>query len=633
MTKTSVWAVVGFAAHVVCWLPACGSDQVDEDTPGVFGADAGLAPSAPGGGVRSLEPQGGPEAPPADGGPGRPAADRRPELSEADGGPILVDAAAAAPEADAGLPTGDNPGARDGGPSATGISWEECAEAADCVEQAENALASLSMPRQDSLAFVSAACTHTTVMDEFFGSVSGPSCHCSIDESASLRIGPVGAGCFVVGRGGHCLWDDQEFSGCTRGEAETCTTVCEELERRLADDAARTFETRVMHATCEQSVCHAVVEIDGSCYADGSYRVGQDYDCSMGGEAILDRHLQPVEGPELVVIPTTGSLYMEGTNGHFRISVNSEYYGQKHLGTGFSASAQFYEVEGDLEIFGEILDPLEGIDDCGVARQSNQAVFPQVEHFDVEEAALFDDGRVVALAPSLSTTDRFFPYSVNLSEQGIEPRFGGSYGVLVSGGAFESPMVVRDIQLPQTLSIPSLEGVSRIERAELRLTWTGRGESPLTVSLSILPTLADSGLDPYRINCSVADDGEFVVPAEVLEAAPEGFVTASFHRQNSFVAESAQNALLVIASVNVKHRLALGERCDGSDVVEACLRHAEYLREMHQQCSWAEAAPIEVLCPDYLAESCQGCPEYFDCVVENTECAPLLTRHLGCACP
>lgn len=514
----------------------------------------------------------------------------------------------------------------------TGPFESECEEQSDCIELEEQKLASLSRPATYSHTFVGATCEYSSFTDESGRSVSGMACICSISDNGSLVIGPVGRDCYQVGRGGDCLWGDGEFSGCTRGDTEFCTTVCDEFETRLKLDAERTFETRVFYATCEQSLCHSVVEIDGRCYADGSYRTGQEYDCSLDAEAILENDRKSKEEPELDPISNSSSYYIDGTDGYFRISVNKHYYGTSDTGTSLVAEAEFFQAEGETQSYGEVIDPLEGVDDCGVSVQGNQIDFPSIERIEVDKVAVVDEGREYLLEPHISVVGS---YHIALSEQGVEPRYGGSYGMSVEGGNFSERVVLDGIELPQMLSIPELESNNRIDRDELRLTWTGRGDAPLSVRFMIKPTLSDSGFTTYNIDCQLIDDGEFVIPAEIFEVAPEGFVEAYFRRENRFIVKSNDYAILTIGSINVTHRFALGERCDGSEVVDACLRYAEHRRAKEEECSFFQVAPspLEVICPDYLAESCKGCPEYFECAIENTVCNPFLTYYIGCSCP
>jgi hypothetical protein len=103
-----------------------------------------------------------------------------------------------------------------------------------------------------------------------------------------LYIGPTGAGCFVRGRAGDCLWDDSEFESCTAGEP-VCAAICDELNRRYAADAANLFDVELRYSACEEGACHHVLRIDAACYADYSFENGRGYDCTLSDAEILTR--------------------------------------------------------------------------------------------------------------------------------------------------------------------------------------------------------------------------------------------------------------------------------------------------------------------------------------------------------
>ena len=136
----------------------------------------------------------------------------------------------------------------------------------------------------------------------------------------------------------------------------------------------------------------------------------------------------------------------------------------------------------------------------------------------------------------------------------------------------------------------------------------------------------------YEIECLLEDDGEHTIPAEVLEAAPEGFVMAWFTREVRDFAEQGDTQLLLIGRVEVEHRFALGAGCEQPEVMQACERYAEHVRARYAECSTAEPPSMAELCPAYVAESCQTCPEQFDCMAANLVCEAGGLTHYARTC-
>lgn len=173
--------------------------------------------------------------------------------------------------------------------------------------------------------------------------------------------------------------------------------------------------------------------------------------------------------------------------------------------------------------------------------------------------------------------------------------------------------------MPEALAITSLAATKRVPRAALGLRWIGRGAAPLRVRLWVTAQPGDFN-DPYEIECLLEDDGEFELPAAVLAAAPEGFVTAEFERAERKHSNTGDKRLLTIARVNETHHFALGERCERPEALAACERYAEHLAQVYEDCGGVPVPPLAETCPAYLSESCRACPEYFDCLIASTSC-------------
>ncbi len=163
----------------------------------------------------------------------------------------------------------------------------ECAVQEDCRQTVLADLEELSRPQSVEFNFVASSCA---VSEASTGTteVSGPACRCELDDGGMRPIGPIGLGCYVSGRGGDCLWSDDEFSGCDSSASDACSALCSELGLRLEADSERTFTGEILLTNCNEGLCESVVSIDGECYVNRAYRAGQSHDCSLGPAAILE---------------------------------------------------------------------------------------------------------------------------------------------------------------------------------------------------------------------------------------------------------------------------------------------------------------------------------------------------------
>jgi len=534
--------------------------------------------------------------------------------------------------------SGGQSGAEALGGNEPGGAEEECTPQL-CEQAALADLQVVSQPRVLDVAYAGASCSSTSVITgSELGTVSGSACECALADGGVRAIGPVGLGCYVLGHGGECLWGDDEFQGCNINDPSSCQGVCAELEQRQEADAAKSYDAELVYTACggtEDGVndCQSVVSIDGRCYANRDYNQARSYDCALGAAAILEQHRLATTPPEQSLILETSTPYLPGTNGMLQLTTSQEYWGTVPGPTSFGAYAQFFEVQGQSGQYGDVLDPLDGVDDCGVTRIGSTGAGANIALLSVAQATLHDEGRDYALEEFRSSSDSYYAYLFDLSAAGVAPRPGGSYGFSASGGSFAGSIELGGIVLPDPLSFPGLVGAGRLARGPLEPTWAGRGEAPLRLNLQIQTTLADI-FEPYRIDCLMADDGAFTIPASVLEAAPDGTATAYFTRERRLVVPSGGKSIQTIASSQVNHRFWLGPACDGSAVMAACQRSAAQIQARYAECSDVAPPSLETLCPDYLNESCNGCSEYFDCRAAATRCENGgLSSTSGCSCP
>lgn len=533
-------------------------------------------------------------------------------------------------EADAGA-TAEAGAAKDNAPSVGGIGAAECTDDATCEASAQNELSALTSSTTNGKMFDSAECIAFGV-DTGTSSVSGPACQCNVaGTSGFLAIGPSGLGCYVYGRVGECLFGDKDFSYCELGETTQCTALCTELQRRLDADAARTHTGKVKYATCENYACHNVLEVDGRCYADRSYETARDYDCMLSGPEIIAQHKTGTATKPMGEVVEDQSWYSPDANGTVEIAVSRQFVGTIGSALYFGAMAQLYMVSGSGEQRADIIDPLEGPDDCGVKRGHSLGTSPRVDFLSVESAVLIDDGDEVPFELTTASNGDYYSYGIELTNLGVAPRFGGKYGFRASGGSFGAPVSVQGIELPEALSFAELERATHLARGPLHLTWTGRNSEPLRLLMYVSPQ--PLGDVTYTLECLMHDDGEFEIPDAVMQAVPNGIARAEFYRKKRALLRDGAKAILTFGSVQVTHELAYGDRCESAAVVDACERYADKMQQVYRDCA-REAPPLAELCPQDIADACTLCPEYYACLSRTTTCTNnQITTQAGCSCP
>jgi hypothetical protein len=427
----------------------------------------------------------------------------------------------------------------------------ECTSDQNCADQAEGWLAPLRAPSPAPAALTAGACAPITVVTDR-ASFSGNACDCAIAGSdGHLRIGPAGAGCFATGRAHGCLWDDSEWDACDPTDPGACVAVCAELQARRTADAARSFDANLLAADCGSS-CRAAVEIDGRCFAGPDW--SRTYDCALGPDAILDQAKVEPPKPASVVIPVEIMPYVAGSDGFVQLTVKQRFAGGKAVDSPyFAASAQFYApIANSTPMRGEVIEPLDGMDDCGVFRQVSLGTHSSLEWRRAGAATVRDGSGSIELPEFRS--GELFSYGGAISPT---PRYGERYGIRVEGGQFGTAFDSDALALPQALSIPALEHASQIERDALALTWTGSGEAPLRVRIFVEPDPSNT-LGNVEIICLLADDGEFTIPAEVLQAAPAGMARALATRSSRALQSGGGHQLMIEPAIENTYEFTLG---------------------------------------------------------------------------
>jgi hypothetical protein len=458
-------------------------------------------------------------------------------------------------------------------------------------------------------------------------------CHVIGSDGSGLQVGPVGLDCYARGRAGDCLLAGSEFEGCDVSDATSCDAVCADLEQRYDDDAARAYDASILYASCEEQQCKTVLQIGERCVADSSYLFGRSYDCALGGEAIWAAEQDARKFPESEELPEDRSSLVVGTNGHVLLTVERSYNGTGALPPSFYASAQFIDFGKTYTHQGDIIDPLEGVDDCGIFKNTGGGVRGKDSYHDVADVQLLDGEVSRPLVEVGNGIGGLHSYFLDLGAESVEPRYGERYGVQASGGSFGATFDSADgLQLPQALSITELMATSHVEPQDLALTWTGQGAEPLYLRV-VVSNLEGSFFDSAELTCLMKDDGAFTIPAAVLQAMPRGIANATFERSEHRIVTSGERSLVLVGTVVATHRFTLGPACDGTAALDACMANAEQIRAAYTDCDETPPSLAE-LCPDFLATSCDACPEYFECLNEVTRCtADGFSTELGCSCP
>lgn len=166
--------------------------------------------------------------------------------------PLALAASVACDPSAEGSPQGS------GQTGSVGQSPDECDAVSDCDQGVADEVEELRGSVPARVSFDVAECISRSSV----GGPSGSACECHVDGgSGTLAIGPSGLDCFALGRGGDCLWQGEDFDGCQIGEAGACDAVCADLERRIADDAAKTFDAEPVYEVCRNRTCHSVLRI------------------------------------------------------------------------------------------------------------------------------------------------------------------------------------------------------------------------------------------------------------------------------------------------------------------------------------------------------------------------------------
>jgi hypothetical protein len=250
---------------------------------------------------------------------------------------------------------------------------------------------------------------------------------------------------------------------------------------------------------------------------------GTDLCAFEGGETVFDTGSpEPgyIDDPRL-------EPYQPCLDGYFALGVRILDYSDGRF-EGSEALATFFTVDSVVQEWqtGEVLDPLEGLDDCGLSQYGQDGIGTSAELTWLDPGAvdLVDGAGASPMlrAPggfALNYTTDPYDYAAVVS--------GDTYGLSVAGSAGpESWDGFAAVELPDLVTVPDrLEVTSpaplgpgvALARADTELQWTGTSDGPVTI---LLQTLGDAPW--YYLTCSVADDGSFTLPGALLSQLPAG---------------------------------------------------------------------------------------------------------------
>jgi hypothetical protein len=94
----------------------------------------------------------------------------------------------------------------------------------------------------------------------------------------------------------------------------------------------------------------------------------------------------------------------------------------------FYATAQFIDFGKTYTHQGDIIDPLEGVDDCGIFKNSGGGVRGKDSYHDVADVQLLDGEVSRPLVEIGNGIGGLHSYFLDLGAESVEPRYGERYG-------------------------------------------------------------------------------------------------------------------------------------------------------------------------------------------------------------
>lgn len=173
---------------------------------------------------------------------------------------------------------------------------------ADCAATAQQTLDSLTRSSAPPT-FVASSCHPPDTGPAELDTRPTVFCRCDQSDGGFFLLSDVslGVGCEARGRGGLCIFDDTDFSGCDVADVHSCEAPCSTLQSRLAADAADHPDAAIRFSACVPpppssppgtgTRCGIVLEFDDQCFSNrqngGGALDSEPVDCALSDAEIF----------------------------------------------------------------------------------------------------------------------------------------------------------------------------------------------------------------------------------------------------------------------------------------------------------------------------------------------------------
>ena len=200
------------------------------------------------------------------------------------------------------------------------------------------------------------------------------------------------------------------------------------------------------------------------------------------------------------------------------VSVHGDEPAEGQLGTGFGHIGSRFRRVLSIDDFGmEVVDPLEGIDDCAVIlnefleQWSAETLDGGPVHYDLGGHQATRELVNVPPYPWLEYPDVSFQDDLRI---GLPDAHGMTFSVRSEGADVPAFDLEDVVTFPEPLELTGVEQSAMVTVDELELRWTPGppGAPPLEVYV-IAQVPISAGQPTLVARCTVADDGSWTVPA------------------------------------------------------------------------------------------------------------------------
>jgi hypothetical protein len=242
----------------------------------------------------------------------------------------------------------------------------------------------------------------------------------------------------------------------------------------------------------------------------------------------------PPSEDESWLVDGLNSPYVDCADGTLSV-VRSEYWGDTGVWHSFYADLQLFEVLVGATgswIRGEVLDPLDGLDDCSltilertdIGVSSGEAVWLDSPEVLLESGSWSRQLEDPSPGPRQNGESR--TYLVSVEEVAQMPPDAATFDLTVAAGTAPELQLEGLLTMPSTLAVtePALAWGTTLPRADTTFRWTGVSDGqPVQIRLYSRTEFNGQDYPRYEIVCEVEDDGEFVLPGTLLTQLPAGW--------------------------------------------------------------------------------------------------------------